>query len=602
MMDVQLYVYDLSQGLARQMSRQFLGKQIDAVYHTALVFGGVEYFFGQGVQTSYPASTHHGRPMEILPMGQTSLPMDVILEYLESLKQIYTAESYDLFVHNCNNFTHDFSTFLVGRGIPEHITSLPQTVLSTPFGQMLRPQLDRAMRGITQAPVPPQNVPSMRSGTIRAPTSVNSNGRSVTVSNGNGTSAKLPAASFSVVHNVATIEKLTYLLKEANSSCAVIFFTSASCPPCKIVYPTYDELAEEAGTKAILIKVDISNADEVASKYSIRATPTFITFLRGRREESWSGANPSQLRDKVRALIQAAFPPHPHQTLKLPTFQRTSLRPVVFSKVPPLEKVIAKMGDAGRLPAVEKAVEFIVHREKDGACEAPLPDLPALSTFLRQSLTSLPTEVLFSAYDLLRLMLVDPRVSGYFADESAHTVPALLQHVNSLSDCPYNLRLVTLHLACNLSTSSIFAHFGLCNPELSNALVTLVSNSLLDKDHPNLRVAAASLAFNLATAEHKARVVEGVMQSEPYGGLPENLAVELTASSLETLMDEQSVEVIKAIVLVIARLFYCGSQNSEILDLCRVMDASAIVKSKEKLVGKEDKALIAEVSALLGHQ
>jgi len=79
-MDVQLYVYDLSQGLARQMSRQFLGKQIDAVYHTALVFGGVEYFFGQGVQTSYPASTHHGRPMEILPMGQTSLPMDVILE------------------------------------------------------------------------------------------------------------------------------------------------------------------------------------------------------------------------------------------------------------------------------------------------------------------------------------------------------------------------------------------------------------------------------------------------------------------------------------------------------------------------------------------
>ncbi len=30
--------------------------------------------------------------MEIIPLGKTDLPLDVILEYLESLKQIYTAE------------------------------------------------------------------------------------------------------------------------------------------------------------------------------------------------------------------------------------------------------------------------------------------------------------------------------------------------------------------------------------------------------------------------------------------------------------------------------------------------------------------------------
>ena len=45
--------------------------------------------------------------------------------------------------------------FLIGDGIPDRITSLPQTVLNTPFGQMLKPQLDKAIRGITQAPVPP---------------------------------------------------------------------------------------------------------------------------------------------------------------------------------------------------------------------------------------------------------------------------------------------------------------------------------------------------------------------------------------------------------------------------------------------------------------
>jgi hypothetical protein len=30
--------------------------------------------------------------MEVIKLGQTALPMEVILEYLESLKKIYTAE------------------------------------------------------------------------------------------------------------------------------------------------------------------------------------------------------------------------------------------------------------------------------------------------------------------------------------------------------------------------------------------------------------------------------------------------------------------------------------------------------------------------------
>jgi len=74
------------------MSASLLDIQIDAVYHTALVFGGIEYFFGAGVQASYPGATHHGKPMEVIPMGTTHLPVEVILEYLESLKQIYTME------------------------------------------------------------------------------------------------------------------------------------------------------------------------------------------------------------------------------------------------------------------------------------------------------------------------------------------------------------------------------------------------------------------------------------------------------------------------------------------------------------------------------
>jgi hypothetical protein len=55
------------------MSRQFLGIQIDAVYHTSLVFGGIEYFFGQGIQTCQAGTTHHGKPMEVVGTPRVNL-------------------------------------------------------------------------------------------------------------------------------------------------------------------------------------------------------------------------------------------------------------------------------------------------------------------------------------------------------------------------------------------------------------------------------------------------------------------------------------------------------------------------------------------------
>lgn len=91
-MNVQLYIYDLSKGLARNMSAAFLGVQIDAIYHTSVVFEGIEYTYDGGVKTVKPGETHLGKPLQILELGKTDLPMDVILEYLDSLKEIYTFE------------------------------------------------------------------------------------------------------------------------------------------------------------------------------------------------------------------------------------------------------------------------------------------------------------------------------------------------------------------------------------------------------------------------------------------------------------------------------------------------------------------------------
>ncbi len=42
-MEVELYLYDLSRGMARNMSASLIGTQLDAIYHTSIVLEGVEY-------------------------------------------------------------------------------------------------------------------------------------------------------------------------------------------------------------------------------------------------------------------------------------------------------------------------------------------------------------------------------------------------------------------------------------------------------------------------------------------------------------------------------------------------------------------------------
>lgn len=690
-MDVQLYVYDLSKGLARVMSRGLVGIQIDAVYHTSLVLGGVEYFYGAGVQTCLPGQTHHGQPMEVINLGKTELPMDVVLSYLESLKELYTYENYDLFNHNCNNFTHDFSMFLLGKGIPDHITSLPSQVLNTPFGAMMKNQLDASMRNVTQAAVPPEKnpmvqaeaaaarreraspsqVPSrpantdvareavestiqhavkqqgetphkqpkkleLRSGASPEPATLKHprklevrNGatedpKSAESSNGDGAPPrKQPrklevrdderaASAFGSVRNITQATVLEQLLASAKDSCAVIFFTSSTCAPCKIAYPAYDTLASEF-PKVPFIKIDTNQAQAIAMKYQIRATPTFMTFIHGKKDNEWSGANPSLLRSNVELLIQQAYPPHPHLKVKAPTLQFGSLKPVTFSKIPPLDKLTAKMGEKGKHPAVSEIKTFLSDRRAEGGSNGPLPDLPAIAKFMRDAPVTLSIDTIFTAYDLMRCILIDPRVSGWFVEDSESTLSSLLSHVLGLisaDKCPYNLRLVSIQLASNFFTSPLFAKTVMKLPQdsesehhLPSLMTKLACESLLaEPDKPAIRSAASSLAFNIAATNYRIR------REEEQEALPESSQVELAAGLLELLSTEAgeadkdggvNTELLRTALTAFAYLVFCAPKGGELADLSGALDAKTII-SGLKGSGKEIDKVSAEVVALLG--
>lgn len=503
--------------------------------------------------------------------------MDVIQEYLDSLANVYTAEvcptlplhrlmltfpqSYDLFMHNCNNFSQDLCMFLVGKGIPEHIRSLPRRVLDTPFGQMLRPQLDQALRGITQAPQPPPPP-----------------------------GAAKPKPAHGAVRNVSNLRELEEQLAQAMDSCAVVFFTSSTCAPCKIMYPTYDELAEEAGDKAVLIKVDVNLAFDVATKYQVRVTPTFMTFLKGKKEDEWSGANPAQLKGNVRLVIQSAHPPHPHAKLRLPSLQRRVTDYVKYTKVPSIEKVLQKIGPAAQDPTIQALVEFVQKPNAKVPADTAVPDLSSMAAFLQSTFPELPQESLFAVVDLVRVAFLDPRVSAFFAEEPDHkTLLTLWSHVSDLASCPYNLRIVMLQLACNLFTTPLYPNQIVAHEKLRETCMRLLTGCLLDS-HANLRVVAAALAFNLAAFNHNER-----FEKRP-DKLSQDVQVELVASLVEAIStEEESVEALHGCLLALGLLVYEAPLDGDVVDLCRAMGVTDTVNAKSQVEKLKSEPLLKEI-------
>ncbi|GKY96586.1 hypothetical protein MPSEU_000618200 [Mayamaea pseudoterrestris] len=145
---VKLAVYDLSRGMARSLSAQFLGVPLDMIPHTAIIVYGMEYFFGAGIQSEAPAAFRRSVqmfPLQELDLGRTCVSQADFEAWCVAQMHSgrFSAAAYDLFQCNCNHFSHDAA--LIGlrltRGVPHDILDVPQRVLASPMGQMIRPML-----------------------------------------------------------------------------------------------------------------------------------------------------------------------------------------------------------------------------------------------------------------------------------------------------------------------------------------------------------------------------------------------------------------------------------------------------------------------------
>jgi len=82
----------------------------------------------------------------------------------------------------------------------------------------------------------------------------------------------------------------------------LVDFWATWCPPCRLIAPTIEALADEYQGRVKVAKLDVDEHGELAGRYGIRSIPTLLLFKGGQVVEQRVGALPRP--ELVRLLDQ----------------------------------------------------------------------------------------------------------------------------------------------------------------------------------------------------------------------------------------------------------------------------------------------------------
>ncbi|MCL4110088.1 UNVERIFIED_CONTAM: hypothetical protein GTU68_057318 [Idotea baltica] len=76
------------------------------------------------------------------------------------------------------------------------------------------------------------------------------------------------------------------------------------CGPCQSLLPTVEKLAEEFKDKVEIVKINVDDQQEIASKFQVRSIPALF-FMQGNKVKAShkGGASEITLRKKIKALL-----------------------------------------------------------------------------------------------------------------------------------------------------------------------------------------------------------------------------------------------------------------------------------------------------------
>jgi thioredoxin len=70
----------------------------------------------------------------------------------------------------------------------------------------------------------------------------------------------------------------------------LVDFTADWCPPCRLLAPRLDAVAEQYAGSARIVKVNVDENSVSTQRYGIKGMPTLILFKDGREQERVVGA------------------------------------------------------------------------------------------------------------------------------------------------------------------------------------------------------------------------------------------------------------------------------------------------------------------------
>lgn len=138
------FMYDLSGGMVKGLSRLILGKEIEGIYHTSVYAYGKEYYYQGGIHKSSPRKTSYGKPIKEINFGNTNKTQTEFEKYLKRISLYFSPGLYNTISNNCNHFTDAALFYLTGKHLPNHILKQHENILKTPLGKQIIPYLEKA--------------------------------------------------------------------------------------------------------------------------------------------------------------------------------------------------------------------------------------------------------------------------------------------------------------------------------------------------------------------------------------------------------------------------------------------------------------------------